>query len=279
MTARRIFITGDASGLGRALSERYARDGWNVLIGDVNESRGRETAAALPALGGEGRFLRCDVSRLADLEAARNWLESHWGGVDIVVNNAGVAVGGGITQVPLRDWEWILDINLLGVVRGCRVFTPLFQRLGGGRFVNIASMAGLVHAPMMSAYNAAKAAVVALSETLSLELARDNIQVSLVCPAFFRTNLAENLRAAGPEVEETTRRLVTKSRHSAEEIADIVFRGVAAGDYLILTHPEGEALWMMKRLLPYSAYSWFLARGTARMMSRTPKAGSSEEPG
>lgn len=267
----RIFITGGASGLGRALAERRARAGGRVCIGDVDERRGAETAAALEALGAEARFLRCDVTRDGDLEEAAGWLEESWGGVDVVVNNAGVAVSGGIADVPLADWRWAVDVNLLGVVRGCRAFTPLLRRQGGGHLVNVASMAGLVHPPMMSAYNATKAAVVALSETLRLELAGDGILVTVVCPGFFRTNLADSLRASDPGIEGVTRALVVRSRRSAAEIAELVERGIERGETHVLTHRDGKAAWMLKRLLPFPLYLRFLERGSRRMLSRRPE--------
>jgi NAD(P)-dependent dehydrogenase (short-subunit alcohol dehydrogenase family) len=272
MNERRIFITGGASGLGQALAQRYAKEGFRVCIGDIHETRGKETLAALCELGAKAHFLRCDVTHEASLQAAARWLVENWGGVDIVVNNAGVAVGGEITDVSLSDWRWIIDINLLGVVRGCRVFTPVFKRLGGGRFVNVASMAGLIHPPIMSAYNATKAAVVALSETLAVELARDEIKVSVVCPAFFRTNLTESMRSANEEVSRITHKLVNESRHSAEEVADTVYRGVTNDDFMILTHTEGELLWLLKRLTPFSLFSTLLFQSTKKMMGRRKTA-------
>jgi NAD(P)-dependent dehydrogenase (short-subunit alcohol dehydrogenase family) len=246
----RIFVTGGASGLGRAIAERWARAGWRVAIGDVNEARGAETLAALRASGAEAEFLRCDVTVEADLVAARDALEARWGGVDVVVNNAGVAMAGAIDEVTLEDWRWIVEVNLLGVVAGCRVFTPLFRRQGRGHFVNVASMAALLDAPTMSAYNATKAAVLSLSETLQVELAGDGIGVTVVCPSFFRTNLAENFRSPDPRLRAVTERLLERRGPTAADIAEDVFRGVRRGTFVVLPHAEGRwALWM-KRLLP-----------------------------
>lgn len=272
MNAKRIFITGGASGLGRALAERYGRAGYRVCIADVNAARGAETLAALRAHTVESHFLVCDVTREADLQVAADWLQAQWDGVDIVVNNAGVAVAGGIDELALDDWQWAVDINLLGVVRGCKVFTPLFRRQGCGYFVNVASMAGLIHPPMMAAYNATKAAVVALSETLKVELADDHIDVSVVCPAFFRTNLSESLRAGNPNMELLTRKLVDKAKVGADEIADKVYRGVARGDFHILTHPRERNIWRFKRLVPFSVYAAALLRQTRQMKGRPPAA-------
>jgi NAD(P)-dependent dehydrogenase (short-subunit alcohol dehydrogenase family) len=258
MDGSRIFITGGASGLGRALAERYARAGWRVLVGDINDEGAQATVDKLVASGATAARLSCDVRREADLEAAARWLEAEWGGVDVVVNNAGVALAGGIGEMSLADWNWIVDINLLGVVRGCRVFTPLFKRQRRGHFVNVASMAGLVHPPFMSAYTATKAAVVAMSESIMTELAPDGISVSVVCPAFFRTGLHETMRATTPELEASTKNLVGKAMRSAEQVAELVFDGVARKDFYILTHAEGRLAWMVKRLTPFPTYRRFI---------------------
>lgn len=269
-SGKRIFVTGGASGFGRALAERWARAGYRVCIGDIHDERLAETLASLRKGGATAHALRCDVTKDQDLEAARGWLEESWGGVDVVVNNAGVAIGGSITDISMDDWRWIVDINLLGVVRGCKTFTPLFQAQGGGRFVNVSSMAGLIHPPMMSAYNATKAAVVAISETLAVELARDKIKVSVVCPSFFRTNLTETMRAGNADIASVTHKLVNKAKRGADEIADLTFRGVERGDFHILTHADGRAAWMLKRLAPFSVYARAITKNTARMMGRTP---------
>ena len=268
MGARRGFSTGGAWGWGRALAERYARAGCRVASGDVDAERGAEALSALHQLGAEAVFLRCDVRHESDLEAAATELEVSWGGVDLVINNAGVAAAGDIAALPLADWLWIVDINLLGVVRGCRAFVPRLRRQGGGQLVNVASMAGLVHPPLMSAYCATKAGVVALSESLRLELAADRIVVSVVCPAFFRTRLTETMRAADAGLEGLTGELVTKARRSADGVAERVFRGVERGDFWILTHPEGRLAWMGKRLLPFRLYSWSVRLAARRMMRR-----------
>jgi len=122
--SQRVFITGGASGLGRALALNYARQGARVCIGDITPEQGVETEAAINKTGGEGLFLECDVRRISDFEKVKDRLVKDWGGVDVVVNNAGVASAGSIEDTTIADWEWILDINVMGVVRGCKVFTP-----------------------------------------------------------------------------------------------------------------------------------------------------------
>ena len=265
---KRIFITGGASGLGRALAERYARAGWRVCIGDLDVERCADALAAIRVHSPHSQALACDVTREDALQAAADWLQREWGGVDVVVNNAGVAQMGGIAETTLDDWRWAVDINLLGVVRGCRVFAPLLRTQGGGQLVNIASMAGLVHMPNAAAYNATKAAVVALSETLQLELEPDGIGVSVVCPAFFRTDLARNMRAANPQLEGMTKRLVERARIGADEIAERIFAGIERGDPHILTHPEARRFWRLKRMLPYRWYLALMRRQLAQVAAR-----------
>ena len=265
---KRIFITGGASGLGRALAERYARTGWRVCIGDLDSERCADALAAIRVHSPRSHALACDVTREDAVQAAADWLQREWGGIDVVVNNAGVAQMGGIAETTPEDWQWAVDINLLGVVRGCRVFTPLLRAQGGGQLVNIASMAGLVHMPHAGAYNATKAAVVALSETLQLELEADGIRTSVVCPAFFRTDLARNMRAARPELEGMTKRLVERARIGADEIAERIFDGIERADPHILTHPEARRFWRLKRLLPHSMYLALMRRQLAKVAAR-----------
>ncbi len=273
--SKRVFITGGASGLGQSLALHYAGQGWRVLIGDLDRERCADTLVQLQAVSPASDAIACDVTRETDLLAAADWLQQQWSGVDVVINNAGVAQMGGIADASEVDWQWIVDINLLGVVRGCRVFTPMLRAQGGGQLVNIASMAGLVHMPQASAYNATKAAVVALSETLQLELEADRIRVSVVCPAFFRTALAQNMRASEPALEAMTRRLVERARIGPEQIARQVFDGVQRGDTHILTHPEARRGWLLKRVLPYKLYLKLLRRQLARVQARMQRKASS----
>jgi NAD(P)-dependent dehydrogenase (short-subunit alcohol dehydrogenase family) len=258
--SRRVFITGGASGLGRALAERYARAGAQVCIGDIHDERGAQTVAALKATATDVRYLRCDVTSEADLVAVRDELEQAWGGVDIVVNNAGVAQAGAIDAVSIADWRWIIEINLLGVVRGCHAFTPMFKRQGSGHFVNVASMAGLLDVPLMSSYNATKAAVVSLSETLQNELAEHGIGVTVLCPSFVQTNLAETMRTPDPALRQRVIRLLSRGRITAEQVADQVFDAVETGRFYVLTHAEARRAWLLKRLLPRSLYRALLRR-------------------
>lgn len=262
MSSLRVFVTGGASGLGRAIVERFARSGARVCIGDVDEKGGSEVAARL---GGGTFFLRCDVTKDEDFDRAKAELEARWGGVDVVVNNAGVAQAGPIDAVPMDDWKWIVDINLLGVVRGCRTFTPLFKKQRSGHLVNVASMAGLLDVPFMSSYNATKAAVVSLSETLQNELEEEGIRVSVVCPSFFKTNIAASMRATDPGLRAATERFLSRSPLTADDVANDVYEAVESGRFYVLSHKDGRAAWMMKRLLPRRFYAAVLRKQTRSM--------------
>ncbi len=166
---KRVFITGGASGLGLALAERYAKAGWRVAFGDVHLQRAGEALKALLPRCKDAKFLPCDVTRDGDLDQAAAWLLEHWDGVDFVINNAGVASGGRMEEISINDWQWIIDVNLLGVVRGCKTFVLILKKQGSGHIVNISSLAGLVNAPLMAFYNAVKAA--ALTATWALAFA------------------------------------------------------------------------------------------------------------
>jgi NAD(P)-dependent dehydrogenase (short-subunit alcohol dehydrogenase family) len=195
----RVLVTGGASGLGAALVERFIADGHRVLTTDLG---------AEPPAGLSTPYRQLNVRSADDWAAAVEWCQENWDGLDILVNNAGIATGGRIDVESLAEWDRVVDINLMGVVRGCRAFTPLFKEQRSGHIVNTASAAGLVHPPMMSSYNTVKAGVVALSETLSHELQPYGVTVSVVCPSFFRTNLADSIQGDDTEMGAVARRLI-----------------------------------------------------------------------
>ena len=159
----------------------------------------------------DGVDLELDITSDDDWAAALAVVEEQWGGLDVLVNNAGVAGGGRIDVAGLDEWEWIIEINLLGVVRGCRTFVPMLKRQRSGRIVNVASLAGLVHPAGMASYNAVKAGVVALTETLGHELSPYGVQASVVCPSYFRTNLMDSLRGADEALGAIVTSLVERS--------------------------------------------------------------------
>jgi NAD(P)-dependent dehydrogenase (short-subunit alcohol dehydrogenase family) len=238
--SRRALVTGGASGLGLALARLLVDRGDTVLVVDLPEDRpvGIPDAAA---------YRRLDVRSQHDWDATLAWVREEWGGLDLLVNNAGVATGGRIDVEAMADWERVLDINLLGVARGCHTVTPLLKEQRSGHIVNVASLAGLVHGPGMASYNATKAGVVAISETLSFELAPWGIDVSVVCPAFFRTNLHESFAGKDSAMQEAGVRLITQAKVDAAHVAAIVLKGIDARKRVILTDRLGRRAWWTKR--------------------------------
>ncbi|WP_019877410.1 SDR family NAD(P)-dependent oxidoreductase [Sporichthya polymorpha] len=259
---RRILITGAASGLGRALARAAADDGARVLLTDRDPAAGElarlELAERLRERGGNPdrvAFLALDVRDDAAWDAAREWCAQHWGGLDVLVNNAGVAAAGPISDIPMADWDWILDINLKGVIRGVRTFVPMFEAQGAGHVVNIASLAGLMNLGNMASYNVTKAGVISLSETMRCELEPLGIRTTVVCPSFFATNLADTMRTTDPAFEVMARQAIAGElfpgpKLTADDVARKVLRAVDRRKFLLLPHVETRLLYAFKRLAP-----------------------------
>jgi NAD(P)-dependent dehydrogenase (short-subunit alcohol dehydrogenase family) len=250
MVSQRVLITGGASGLGKSLVEQYLARGDRVLFTDIHHERAGETLSALQSRG-ELHFLQADVCRGEDWSRLVEWTGHHWGGLDVLVNNAGVAASGRFDRIPMEDWEWIIEVNLKSVVRGCRAFVPMMKQQRSGHLVNIASLAAFGSVPAMSSYNVTKSGVVSLSETLRYELAPYGIRTTVACPAFFQSNLAESLRSTEPSMEQTVRKLLSRGKLSADQVAAIIVQGQLRGRFLVLPQSVGRKLHFTKRFLPF----------------------------
>ncbi|MFO0601865.1 MAG: SDR family NAD(P)-dependent oxidoreductase [Polyangiales bacterium] len=250
-------VTGAASGLGRAFCLELARRGGRVVVSDVNEPGARETAAMLG--GAEAHVFRCDVSKRDEVEALAAFAEDKLGAVDLLVNNAGVAVSGEIGAIPDADWQWIVGINLWGPVYGCEVFVPGMKRRGRGHVINVASLAGIANAARMGPYNVTKAGVIALSETLHGELRGTGVGVSVLCPSFFPTNIMHNGRGGSDREHTMVAKLMAKSPVTAEDVARIALDAAARGQLHVLPHVEGRWLWRMRRLAPQGSLGMSLS--------------------
>lgn len=248
----RVLITGAAAGLGAALADAFSACGDEVLRTDRVEADG---------------VTRLDVTSDEDWARIRDEVAGRWGGLDVLVNNAGVAGGGRLDVATVDEWRWITEINLFGAVRGTRTFTPLFKQQRSGRIVNVASLAGLVHPAGMASYNAVKAAVVALTETTGHELADHGVTAHAVCPSYFRTDLISSMQGADRAVGAVVAGLIADSPFTAEQIADAVLAGLDAGDELILPDEAARAAYRLKREDPagYAA----LMRERARKLERS----------
>ncbi|WP_299734670.1 SDR family oxidoreductase [uncultured Endozoicomonas sp.] len=255
-----IVVTGGASGLGEATCKRFARAGYAVCVADINQERGDRTVETLKSLGVDAYYQHCDVRSDADVDGMITSAVQRWGHIDVLVNNAGVASGGRIETTSIEDWQWVIDINLLGVARGCKSITPVFKQQKAGHIVNIASLAGLVNAPMMSSYNATKSAVVGLSETLRVELEPFGVNTSVVCPAFFQTNLGESFRSGDAHMKKVVDKLLSSSSVTADDVAEDIFKAVQNKTFYVLPHKEGRWLWRLKRHFP-SLFKGLVSRG------------------
>ena len=242
---RRVLVTGGASGLGLALATAFLERGDRVIVTDLAATDARPDS--VPA---DAHYLRLDVRSEEEWQAARAEVEKVWGGLDVLVNNAGIAQGGRIEYLTEDDWRQIVDINLLGVARGCRTFVPMLKAQGHGHLVNTASLAGLVHPPTMSSYTAVKAAVVAISESLRWELEPFGLGVSVICPSFFRTNLASSLNTSDPAASGFASKLIDRAELDAGQIAAEVMTALDAGEFLILPDPDARKNYRAKRFLP-----------------------------
>jgi len=263
-TPLRVLVTGAASGLGAALVSAYAGRGAEVLATDVAFGVVSTSSTDGEGSTSEKAELHLDITSDDDWSTALGWVEEHWGGLDVLVNNAGVAGGGRIDLAGIDEWEWIVEVNLLGVVRGCRAFAPMLKRQRSGRIVNVASLAGLVHPAGMASYNAVKAGVVALTETLGHELAAYGVTAHVVCPSYFRTNLLDSMRGADQRLAEVVTQLVQTAPFTADQIAAAVLAGLDAGDELILPDPMARTAYEQK-LHDRPAYDAQLRRQALRL--------------
>jgi short-subunit dehydrogenase len=244
-------LTGAASGLGRAFALELAARGARLFLADVDETGLAETAKMVTERGGTARTLRCDVAKLDDMKRlhaeSTQWLTD----VDLLVNNAGVAVGGAVGEIPIEDWQWITGINQWGVIYGCHLFLPAMKRRGSGHVLNVASIAAFACGAQMGPYNVTKAAVVALSETLAGELAGTGVGVSVLCPFFFSTNIAKSARSSSTDVSpDFIEKIMKKTAVQADEVAKRALRACEKGQLYVFPHREAKGIAALKRFLP-----------------------------
>jgi NAD(P)-dependent dehydrogenase (short-subunit alcohol dehydrogenase family) len=246
---KRAFITGGGSGLGLEMARALARDGWSIGLFDVDSSRLAKAEEELSTNGAHVLAYPGDVTRFEELVVAVNSFVDVAGGLDMMVNNAGVACAGNLLESSLDDWRWIVDINLLGVVNGCKAAIPHLQRMRQGLVINIASAAAFAAPPLMTAYSATKAAVLALSESLSAELSEGGVQVSVAMPGFMQTDLLITARGPARELQ-TAGSLMRSSSYSASLCALDIFHYAGKGKLHIVLPTSMRFAWHVKRWFP-----------------------------
>jgi NAD(P)-dependent dehydrogenase (short-subunit alcohol dehydrogenase family) len=254
-------ITGGASGIGRALADRFAAEGMKLVLGDIEQPALAGAVEELVTAGAEAVGVRTDVAALADVEALRDRALEQFGAVHVVCNNAGVA-GGSVIDSPIEVWRWVMGVNLWGVIHGCHVFLPHLLEQDEGHVVNTASIAGLAGAAGLGVYCTTKFGVVGLSDALFQDLAarESNVGVSVLCPGFVSTriyeserNMPDDVRAAtgrDPEGDEVTRTVVGLGIPPAD-VADRVLAAVRDRRFFVLPHEraalrigEDRVAWM-----------------------------------
>ncbi|MDR3451371.1 MAG: SDR family oxidoreductase [Rhodoferax sp.] len=251
-------LTGAGSGFGLECARIGARLGMNLVLVDVQQDALDKAAAEMQAAGAPVLARKVDVSNAAQMEALAQAVQQRFGAPHLVFNNAGVGSGGLIWENSVRDWEWVLGVNVMGVVHGVRLFTPMMLEAAKkdpawrGHIVNTASMAGLLNPPNMGVYNVSKHAVVSLSETLyqDLSLVTDQIGASVLCPFFVATGISQSHRnrpgdLAGEKPTKSqlvgqamTDKAVGSGKITAADVAQKVFDAVAANQFYIYSHPK-----------------------------------------
>ncbi len=251
-------FTGAASGFGLECARIGARLGMNLVLVDVQQDALDQASAELHAAGVPVLSFKLDVANAAQMEAMGQAVFERFGAPHFVFNNAGVGAGGLIWENTVKDWEWVLGVNVMGVAHGVRIFTPMMLAAAAkdpawqGHIVNTASMAGLLNPPNMGVYNVSKHAVVALSETLyqDLALVTDQIGASVLCPFFVATGISQSHRnrpgalAAGKPTKSQligqamTGKAVGSGKVTATDVAQKVFDAVAANQFYIYSHPK-----------------------------------------
>ncbi|MBK9261990.1 MAG: SDR family NAD(P)-dependent oxidoreductase [Polyangiaceae bacterium] len=249
-----VLVTGAGSGIGRATALAFAREGADAVLSDINEAGLEETSSRVRELGRRAFSRKVDVANAEAMEGFAEEVHREHGAVDVLVNNAGVAVSGGLTETTLDDWKWIMGINVMGVVHGCHYFVPkMVERGRGGHVVNIASLAGLMGTRMLVAYCTTKFAVVGFSEALRDDLHEHGIGVTAICPSFIKTNINNAGRHRGRMAEASTRNMGEKLMDRAPSPDLVADRIMHAVEKNIGTLPVTREAWVvhtLKRISP-----------------------------
>ncbi len=246
---KRAFITGGGGGLGRALSRALAKDGWTIGITDIKAEALAESKKLIEDVGGKAYTYQFDVSKREDYKKAFDEYIAKVGGLDVLINNAGVGDGGLFGEYDLDHWEWITGINQMAVIYGSHFATPIMKKQRSGHIISIASAAGLANMPNMSMYSLTKAAVISLMETLYAELYGAGVNVSVVCPTFFRSNIMQYHKGDenSKKIGET---IIQRAKYSPDEIADFILTKAGKGEFYILHPWQAKMVYYLRRFIP-----------------------------
>lgn len=277
LSGRTALVTGAASGIGRETALACARRGASLVICDVDEAGLAATERAIRERGCEVFARRVDVASREEVAALAAAVHERVPAVDLLVNNAGVGLGGLFLDTPLEDWEWIARINLFGVIHGCHFFLPAMVKAGrGGHVVNVASAAAYAPLPAQSAYATMKFAVLGLSETLRSELASHGIGVTAVCPGFINTSIVETSRLLGsvadPENRRRTLAFYRRRNYGPERVAGNILKAVQRNRAVAPISAEAWLMYFGMRLVP-GLFRWTNRQLAARAFRSDPADG------
>ena len=255
-------VTGAGSGIDRSFAMELAKRGGTIVCADINLNAAEETVQLIQAeTAGQAFAVQCDVGikeQVYELSEQAEKLMGH--PVTLLINNAGVGLGGKFDEVSLEDWQWCMHVNLWGVIHGCHYFVPKFKKQGYGAIINVASAAGYTAAPEMTAYNVTKSSVLALSETLSAELRSANIRVNVLCPTLVPTNIMKNGRLPSRYSGLADQLLMNHAFVTSDQVAIKTLNRLDAGKLYTIPQPDAKLFWLMKRASP-SLYAKMLGIG------------------
>jgi len=256
-------VTGAGSGIGKATALALARRGARLALCDVSEAGLAQTEAEARAQGSEVFAQRVDVSKREEMRAFSERVHRWVDAVDLLMNNAGVGLGAMFLDSTLEDWDWIVGINLMGVVHGCHFFLPpMVKRGSGGHVVNVSSAAGFFATPQLAAYCTTKFGVLGLTEALREELAPHRIGVTAVCPGLINTAITRSSVLRGPEATPEARERIVKiyerRNYGPERVAENILHAVQRNRTIAPITPEAWAMYVVKRISPRLA--WFVSR-------------------
>ncbi len=257
LDGKTVLVTGAASGIGLETALAFAGRGADLVICDVDEAGLAAAGERIEKLGRNVLARRVDVSKADEMQAFSEEVHRGVEAVDILMNNAGVAIGGPFLSTSLSDWNWILGINTLGVVHGCHFFIPkMVERARGGHVINVSSAAGYTASSALAAYNATKYSVLGLSEALWEELRPHSIGVTAVCPGLIDTPITRNARLVGemdkPEMREEMVRGYQRRGYTPERVARNILKAVSKNRLVAPISPEAWALYYLKRWAPWA---------------------------
>jgi len=247
---KNILITGAASGLGKAIAELYANKGWRVLVVDIQDEIGLAFVEQLQNKGNQAEYYHCDIGEKKNFDELYHQVSAKYDCIDILINNAGVASAGTLESTTEAEWERLIRLDLMGAIYGTQALLPLLKKSKKAHIANTASYAGLVNMPGMMTYNVAKAGVIAFSETLHGEMALYNIGVSVICPAFFQTNLVSSMQGASDKTKGFINNQMQTSGISAHDVAKDIFKAIENNVFMIISHKDSKRQYLIKRLFP-----------------------------